>query len=242
MIKSSNQTLSKSIKSSSAAQQSISLTELLNSIVTESKIVPSSSSDLGSPNREAKSVMTDLLKQPSILTLMKSMFGIGKTYRFRLVRTAILTTSGTGTLQLSTGIYPSQHSEYSALSSLFSESRLKSSKITYAFYGNIASNVAIASAFDMSGNGSATPNFTFTISHRGFKLWPLNQVDSKERVNVYNANLERPWGDIASTGSVTDPTSANRGCWLHSLSGLGPLSTDVGIYVIESDYQFRNPL
>ncbi len=183
---------------------------------------------------------TEFTKQPSYLLLLKSVFTPGKLYRFRCVRNAVLTTSGTGTLQLATGVYPSQFQEFSALSSLFSEARLRSTRIRYAFYYNASPTIALCSSFDPFNNGSTTPTFNVAAAQPGAKLWPLAHT-AAERVNRWTAKQLRTWSSIQSSGGGSDPTSGCRGCWYHSLSGTGVVSEDIAVYIIEADYEFRNP-
>lgn len=175
--------------------------------------------------------------QKTLSTVLGSVFVPGKTYRFRLTRTAVLTTSGSGGLAIATAVYPSQFQEYTALAGLFKEARLRSSRIHYVGIG--ASSNAFISAFDPTYT-SGTPSFASTLQQVGSKLWNLNVVNTK-RENRYRVRGLRPWSVMAATPSGIDPLGGVCGAWYHVIQGTGPTSTDVMVYTLEVDYELRNP-
>jgi hypothetical protein len=98
---------------------SISLLEqhlLEEGTMVEKKKVVVSDNKNGTDNHSSISYVIDI--PPTVLSAFRGMFSPLQTYRFRLTRTASIISSGGGTLVLATGIYPSQFSQYSALSML----------------------------------------------------------------------------------------------------------------------------
>jgi hypothetical protein len=181
---------------------------------------------------------------PEVLkTLKASVFTPGKTYRFRLSRSAGLTSSGTGTLQLATAVLPSNFEEYTPLSGLFEECRLISTRIKYAFLSNGTTpvNVTFASCFDPSGTSSTVPSFTNTIQFPGCKICPLTQTVPTGLTNSWKQRgVPRSWSLVTTTDSGTDPVGGALGCWYHSIFANTTNSSLVAVYLIECDYEFRN--
>lgn len=209
--------------------------------VLETKSESKDSKDFVVIQKEQPSTLLQdkLLSDPkSLSTVLGSVFVPGKTYRFRLTRTAVLSTSGAGALAIATAVYPQQFSEYMALVGLFKEARLRSSKIRYVGIG--ASSNAFISSFDPSYASGGSPSFTSALNQVGAQLWNLNVVNVK-RENRYRIRGLRPWSAISSTASGFDPYGGVCGAWYTVIQGTGPISTDVLVYTIEADYEFRNP-
>lgn len=180
---------------------------------------------------------------PAALKVARSVFLPGKIYTFRCVRTATITSSGSGTLQLATSVLPSQFNEYSALAVLFTEARLKSTRIHLSFYSSGASPAVTGycSSFDPT-NISTVPTFAYAVAQPGMKLWSNFGPLAGTHTNEWHVRSPRPWSAITATGSGTDPVSGVAGSWYHSISTPTTASAVVGVYVIEAEYQFRNPL
>ncbi len=207
--------------------------------ITSTSSSSSASAELKENKEATVSEKVQLAKPADIMSMvMKSVFRTGKTYRFRLVRTAILATSGSGTMNLATMVYPSQFVEYSSLVGMFKEARLRGSRITYTAFGTSAV-VPFASAFDPTYS-SGTPSFTGVLQQEGSKLWNTDRPPVR-RVNSYRIKSARPWTIISASGGGTDPLSGVNGAWLTSLGAATAASTDVLCYVLEADYEFRNP-
>ncbi len=179
----------------------------------------------------------------SVVKMARSVFAPGKTYRMRCIRTATITASGGGLLQLATSVAPSGFAEYSALSALFTECRLRSTRIHLTFYSSGATPIiaGYCSSFDPS-NYSTAPTFTYACQMPGAKLWNTFGPLSGEHVNEYTPRTLRPWSQVTASGSGTDPVGGIIGTWYHSLSRATTASADVGVYLLECDYEFRNPL
>lgn len=176
--------------------------------------------------------------------VMASVFSTNKSYRFRLIRTATLVTSGGGTMNLATLVHPSQFDQYSALALLFNQSRLRSTRITYI--GNIAPAATtvvqqpFVSAFDPSYSSFVTPSHTFTTANRLPKSKNFSLIMSKWPVTNSYRSPNRPWSYIAATGSGSDPVGGVEGAWIHCISGTASASATYLQYVIVADYEFRN--
>jgi hypothetical protein len=182
---------------------------------------------------------------PSTLTVAKSVFAPGRTYRFRLTRTAIIASSGAGLMQLATSIAPSGMAEYSAVNALFLECRLRSTRIQYCFRsaGGDIKLVGFVSSFDPS-NYSVAPTFQYACQQPGAKLMSLFQTSSSPAPHNEWAprGVLRPWSTVAATPGGTDPMGGLVGTWYHSIDTATTASSNVATYLIECDYEFRNPL
>lgn len=213
--------------------------------VVEKKKVAVSDSKNGTDSYIEKSIVIDI--PPTVLSAFRGMFSPLKTYRFRLTRAASIISSGGGTLVLATGIYPSQFSQYSALSMLFSESRLIRTCIEYM---PISSNAqtgattyatepgAFASAFDPAQYGGST--FVFAdIQRRPGTVNFHSQITARKVTNVCTMNRsQRLWSNIGQS-SGTDPYGGNAGAWLVASAGNISPSTSYFYYVITADYEFK---
>lgn len=177
-----------------------------------------------------------------LLKIMKSVYSPGKTYRFRLSRSAGLTSSGTGTLQLITAVLPSNFEEYTPLSGLFEECRLISTRIQYAFTSNgtTPTLVAFASCFDPSATASTVPTWTNAIQFPGAKITNIQNSAPVIFKNSFRATRGRAWSLVTTTDSGTDPVGGALGGWYHSIFSNTSNSTLIGVYLLECDYEFRN--
>jgi hypothetical protein len=185
------------------------------------------------------------MKNPDVLNLLKmgkSVFGPGKTYRFRLSRSAGLTSSGTGTLQLVTAVLPSNFEEYTPLSGLFEECRLISTRIQYAFItpGSSPTLVPFASVFDPSATSSTVPTWTNTIQFPTSKVWNTSSYAGFNVKNKYKVAGKRSWSLVTTTDTGTDPVGGCLGAWYHSIFSNTSNSTIICVYLLECDYEFRN--
>lgn len=181
---------------------------------------------------------------PALGNALSSVFSGNKTYRFRLMRTATLVTSGAGVMNLVTRVYPSQFDQYGALSLLFNECRLRTTSIRYT--GDIAPGVTTvvqgtwASAFDPSASSLVGTSHTFTSALRLPKAKTWSLIMSKWPVsNSFRQSL-RPWSAVIATSTGSDPVGGVEGAWVHCVDGTVSASATYLTYVILADYEFRN--
>jgi hypothetical protein len=164
-----------------------------------------------------------------------------KSFTLRMSRTATLSTSGTGTMALSTAIYPSQFAQYSLVSDLFTEARLVRSRIQLAdnqtSVGTVY-RVSVMSAFHPTDTGAVTVSAATASQLPGCKLYSLANTNWPV-TNSTPRLASRPWCKMTSTGSGTDLASGVQGAWWHVLVNTGPVSTNILTYIIEAEYEFR---
>jgi len=186
---------------------------------------------------------------PSAVLLMKSMFAgfANKTYRIRMSRTATLTTSGAGAMALLTTTIPSSFDQYSALAAIFSECRIRTTRISYTLNlnpfqtsGGTSGVVggAFCSAFwpaAITGSTASVSQVTRLPKHKLFTTintnWPISLG--------YRYPRGLPWSNVTAGSGGSDPEGGLRGGWCHV--ALSTLSNSVAylIYVLEVDYEFR---
>jgi hypothetical protein len=195
---------------------------------------------------EGKDLVLQMPKEisptPTMVSMARSVFTPGKTYRLRTTRNASLTSGGAGTMQLATVVVPSGMAEYTGLTLLFNECRLHSTRISYAFSSNgtIPIIVPFVSAFD-PGSAGTTPTFTYACQQVNAKLtqsfWSTGTFK-----NHWIAKQARPWSQTTASSIGVDPVGGSVGSWLHSIGGTTTASVVIATYLIECDYEFRNPL
>jgi len=177
---------------------------------------------------------------PSFLKLARSVFAPGKTYRMRLSRLATLTTSGAGAFAGATSLIISNFAESSAVNALFDECRVWGTRIHYAMLGFSGfTNSGMISSFDPS-NASTVPTAALAAQIPGAKIFPIFAVARVS--NEWRTRTARPWSIISNTDSGTDPVGGSLGTWYHVL--VNNINATVGFaqYILEVDYEFRNPL
>jgi len=181
---------------------------------------------------------------PSLMLALSSVFSGNKTYRFRLTRNATLVTSGAGSMNLSTSLYPSQFDQYAALAALFNQARLRSTRITYT--GMIAPGVttvaqgSFCSAMDPSNSALIAPSYTYTLATRLPKCKVFSLIQSKWPVSNFYKFGPRPWSTITASASGSDPIGGVEGAWIHSINATVGASATYLSYLIICDYEFRN--
>jgi hypothetical protein len=106
--------------------------------------------------------------------------------------------------------------------------------------GTTPTPMSVCSSFDPA-NAGTSPTFTYACQMPGAKLFTMSMHVSTQR-NTWMSHQARPWSLMSTTGSGTDPTSGCVGTWYTSLSGATSNTTVVCYYLIECDYEFRNPL
>jgi len=175
-------------------------------------------------------------------SLASGRFGFkGKVFTLRLSRAASLTTSGTGTMQLSTSVLPSQFAEYTQLVDLFTEAKLLSTSIQYSDNQTSVGTVyrcGFISAFQPTDPGTGTVTSLATSRLPGAKLFSLANTTWPVRNSVPKLK-GRQWCKITTSGTSADNVSGCAGSWYHSLQNTGPVSTNILFYIIEALYQFR---
>lgn len=198
-----------------------------------------------------KVIIYDIPTSPSLLLTLRSMFSSNAVYPFRMTRVATLSTSGSGSLDLQTPIYPSNFLQYSALAMLFSMCRLRSTTITLTNVAALApvgaSNYSYlpitgALVFDPSGVGSSSGNTYASLCRRN----DVRLFTSNKRENVrhhYRARTTRPWSTVSSTGTSTfDPQGGVVGVWAYSYAFPGTPSVTYHTYTIDVVYELTTLL
>jgi len=180
----------------------------------------------------------------ALRAISRSVYRPGKVYRMRLTRNALVSTSGGGLLQIASPIAPSGMAEYAAVNALFLECRLMSTRISYAMYsqGNSpTTTIGVAISFDPS-NYSSAPTITYALQQPGAKLFNTNSAGGVVLKNSWKGDGKRPWSLITASAGGTDPMGGIVGTWYTSLTGATTASQNLGYYLIECDYELRNPL
>ncbi len=239
---------STSIKQSKLFDESKSKSSKVTSVIDSVSRIEGSIRLLHEDEKDdSKSAGTDVLinrpvrisPTPSLIKVARSVFTPGKVYKFRLTRTALLTTSGGGTMNLATNVYPQQFDQYNALVLLFDEARLLSTHITYtdvARGGTLTS--AIVTAFDPS-EANASPSFAAGVRFPGAKLFCTSQTVWPVH-NSWTARNRRPWSKISATSAGTDPTGGIIGKWYHCAATTLDNSKSYLLYLIEAEYALRS--
>lgn len=182
---------------------------------------------------------------PTVMNAFKGMFSPNQIYRFRMTRTASVVTSGGGTMSLATGVYPGQFDQYTALSILFSQSRLVQTKIDYMLLASQAQTQStvystlpgvFVSAFDPAQYGGSTQLYQ-QVQRRPGCVQFATSYTGKKITNFYKVKEPRLWSNIA-TQSGTDPYGGNAGAWLIALANVASTTTTYWQYVITADYEF----
>jgi hypothetical protein len=166
-----------------------------------------------------------------------------KIFKLRVSRTATLTTSGTGTMLLSTAVDLPQFQEYAALAALFSQARLVSSRIQYADNQTSVGTVykcSVLSAFHPTDHQSASIPVTAAAAAAlpGVKLFSM--ANTNWPIVNHTPKLKRPFSLINSTGTSTDVMGGMSGSWWHALVNTGPVSTNIMTYIIEAEFEFKH--
>lgn len=177
------------------------------------------------------------------LAAAKPAFG-NKVYRIRMTRTASLTSSGGGVMNLTTGLYPSQFSQGSAFAALFDQCRL--CNVKYSYTSRVGSGAALiwasfATAFDPNGSAATTYTFDQTVRLPGSIAFSLAQTNWPSRTRLWNLPKNRPWSLSSTTGGGGDPVGGGLGAISHSISNVVSISTTYVDYFVESVWEFRNP-
>lgn len=178
---------------------------------------------------------------PAMLALARSVYTPGKTYRMRTVRVATLSASGAGTMNLATSIAPVGMASYAALALLFFECRLKSTRIQYTMLTPATAPVAMLSAFDPTSDGSAPSSITIVSQVVGSKLINTWNTVGTKVANSYKVRGNRPWSRTTASPVGVDPVGGILGAWYHTLISPVTASVAVATYLIECDYELRNP-
>jgi hypothetical protein len=212
--------------------------------VVEKKKAVVSDNKNGADTYVGQSYVIDI--PPTVLSVFRGMFSPNKTYRFRLTRTAAVVTSGGGTMSLATGVYPGQFDQYTALSILFSQSRLIRTSIEYMLLAPLAQTSAtvyaalpgvFVSAFDPAQYGGTTYLYNQLQRRPGCKQF-TSTFTGRKVTNVYTTKRDsRLWSNIAvQTG--TDPYGGNVGAWCIALANVASTTTQYWEYLITADYEF----
>jgi hypothetical protein len=184
----------------------------------------------------------------SILTaksILSTVIRGNRSFRFKMSRSATLTSSGAGALALTTLFTPSGFDQYTQLSAFFEQVRLVGYKISYNSLVNPSDttqvNTAVAIAFDPAAITGAVTSYTLcsrlpkvkTFSLLSTSMWPI----------VYERKVERnrPWSLITANPGGTDPVGGIAGGHCIAVASAVKASTAVLAYLIEAVFEFRNP-
>jgi hypothetical protein len=184
----------------------------------------------------------EIAYSPSAIKMMRSVYQPGMTYRFRTTKAATIISSASGAVQLATPVYPSSMAEYTSLAGIFDECRLRSTVVRFGFYSNGTTPVVtpIAVSFDPS-NVSTAPTFGVAASIPGVKIFNIFQTAGSYVCKWRKVGPPRPWSLISASGTGTDPVGGVIGTWYFSTAAASTFSASIATYVIECDYEFRNP-
>lgn len=191
--------------------------------------------------KEVVKTMPPTILPLSMVSVAKSVFTPGKTYRIRTIRIATLVSSGAGTMNLATQISPSNMSQFSALSALFGECRLHSTRVHIVMRTPVGGPVPLAVAFNPTAiAGFSPPSSTFVCELPGAKILNTWNTVSSPRL-TWSSKQTRPWSVTTSTSTATDPVGGIAGAWCYSLVAAVSGAVNIADYLIECDYEFRNP-
>lgn len=202
------------------------------------------------PQGEETVLRRSLVVDPPIplptLSLMKGMFAgfASKSFHIRLTRVATLTSSGAGAMALVTTVPPSQFDQYSALSLLFQECRIRSTRISLASNLNFDQTTPPAGgAMAVAFNPSAVVGTTVTISTvmrlPKSKLYSLTQGNWPVTLQ-FRYPKGMPWSNVTGGSGGVDPLGGIRGAWCNVAMTTLSNSIVYLTYCIEADYEFRS--
>jgi hypothetical protein len=171
-------------------------------------------------------------------------------YSIRLSKSSTLSTSGAGAMALATSVIPSTFAQYTQLSLLFNECRIKAVRMQVMAIPNpnAASSgttsergVIVCSAFNPRGGagGSPTTSTTEVIRIPGAKLYnPMQMV--RPVIIDYKFPRNMPWSTVsASSSGGTDPTGGISGYFCNVCLTTATVSSDLLQTLIEAEYEFR---
>lgn len=207
--------------------------------------------DKSSPNGYEKRLsMVAPEYPPSMMVMMRGvMSGYGtKVFQFRMSRTAALVTSGTGAMALVTNVNPSQFDQFTQLSLLFSEARLKSAKISYSLLVNPYAEAAgtssilggsMVSAWNAAATASSTASTATVTRLPNCKIFSINNTNWPVTLRG-NVQKNRPWSSISSTSTGIDPVGGIEGGFYHVFMTPVSSATSYFQYILECVYELRN--
>lgn len=173
-----------------------------------------------------------------------------KTFMIRMTKSAQHTTSGAGALALATPVYPSTFLQYTQLSGLFNQVRIRSVRIQMVSNVNPNSSSGgsttyaggtLALAFLPRANSGASPSTTVTEVARapGVKIYNPLTITAPVIVS-FRYPKDTPWSAINSSASGLDPIDGNYGYFGHaSIGNTLTASTAYTTYLIEAMFEFR---
>lgn len=209
-------------------------------------------SDQKSEGKEVLLVKPVVLSPEQITTLngVSKLFSTSNSvYRVRMSRAASLSTSGGGAMALATAVYPSQFDQYTQLSPLFGECRIRAVRIQLTCFPN--PNAATVGTTDYIGGWFAVA-FNPGGGAGSFLIISIAAVTRLPGCKVYNPFVTgrvilshkfpktTPWSILGGTNSGTDPVGGTAGYFANvALSTLTASRAYLG-YLIEAEYEFRN--
>lgn len=184
------------------------------------------------------------------LGMMLGFAGQNRVFSIRMSKSAQHVTSGAGAMALATPVYPSSFLQFTQISVLFNQCRIR--KVRMQMSSNINPNsssggstliagATFALAFQARPGSGASPATSTTEVLRlpGVKLYNPTTI-VRPIVVTYTFPRDLPWSDINATGSGSDPTGATYGYFSHcSVGSTATASTAYTTYLVEAEFQFR---
>lgn len=187
-------------------------------------------------------------EQLQVIRAMAPAFASSKTvYSIRMTRAASLTSSGGGAMALATPVYPSQFDQYTQLSPLFSECRIRKVRMQLTCLPNpnaatVGTTDLIGGSFALAfnprpGGTSPTTSITDVLRLPGCRVF--NPFTNGRQVLVYKFPKVYPWSLTAGTGGGTDPIGGTSGFFCNVALNTITASRAYMLYLIEAEYEFR---
>jgi hypothetical protein len=168
---------------------------------------------------------------PELLKGMRSLFGSNREYLFELHNTSQQVTSGGGALAMFQSCSPAveSFSEWSALSALFDEVKLHSSRIEWLALGVYATQMSMMMAFDEQNLTSVPTSFLQVFRLAGSRGFHGVMCDNGSgRHTRKHKALPRTWCSVA-TPATQSPLGGMVGAWVYYNGNVGPASTVVAL-------------
>lgn len=184
----------------------------------------------------------EVLFSPSQLRAARSVFSPGKTYRFRLNRSGTLVSGGGGSLALSSGVAVVDMDDQSSFNSLFSEARLISTRIQIINLAPTGGPNPLAIAFNPNAVQSASITYSDLQRIPGVRTVNTWNTVASPIMCYWHSKVKRPWSPASATPTASgDPVGGLIGAWQYVLGTVVTGAVNTTHYLIECDYEFRNP-
>jgi len=148
---------------------------------------------------------------PEVLEFARSLFSADRTYKFRVTYNSYFATSGSGVINGAISFSPSvvSFAEWSCLSALFDEVRLRTCKVTLTgATNNSASAVAIAIASNWANTSSAPSGPTAVLRLPDSEILNSYFMSHSTSPGVFVKTVKSPikvWAETATPAVVSPP-------------------------------------